>query len=77
MYQTAGGLPLNANDVVREEIVGHSKANSKLACPMGTVLGHMLADSTTARTHRGQRYPNLQNFRVTRAEAHTSIYSSS
>lgn len=38
MDQRVDGLPPAAIEIVREEIAGHSETNSKLTCPLGTIL---------------------------------------
>jgi hypothetical protein len=66
--QRAGGLAPAAIDIVREEIAGAFR--DKLGVSMvlgGNHIGNLMtADLITTHTHRELRYPNSQNFRVTK-----------
>jgi hypothetical protein len=77
--QRAGGLPLTAIDIVREEIAGASR--DKLGVSMipwgGRIENPMIADLITTSTPAEQRYPNLQKFWVSKVKARTSTYASS
>jgi hypothetical protein len=77
MQQRAGGLPPTTIYVVREEITRAFKDKLGVNMPHGSNLigGHMTTDSTMTYTHRGQRYPNLQFFWVSKTEAHMSTYA--
>jgi hypothetical protein len=61
-------LPLAAIDIVREEIAEAFRDKLGVSIvPRGShIKDLMTADLTTTHTHKRPRYPNSQNFRVTK-----------